>query len=261
MNSTTLSLPQRPAHAASSVHPNSTRYLYSACALSLLGLTFLGFRNFYLHGQTARGAELVPSTKGLLVAHGLAMTLWILLFAVQPLLIAGRKRKLHMTLGIFGAALAVCIVPLGVWTAIAMAKAEPLAIHSGGLNARQFLVVQFNSLLMFATFVTAGIVNRRRPEIHRPMLFLATLATMGAVFGRIAPLRQLVAGTAWSTSFGPYFFPLIVGLVFLATTTALTRAFDRWLTGGLAMLIVADALAMKVGTTSTWEQIGRLIVR
>jgi hypothetical protein len=261
MKTTTLTLPHRPTRAASSAQPNSARYLYSGCALLLLGLTFLGFRNFYLHGQTARGADLVASTKGLLIAHGVAMTLWIVLFAVQPLLIAGRKRRLHMSLGIFGAALAACIVPLGVCAAVAMAKAEPLAMHSGGLNARQFLVVQFNSLLMFATFVTAGIVNRRRPEIHRPMLFLATLATMGAVFGRIAPLRQLVAGTAWSTSFGPYFFPLIVGLVFLATKTALTRAFDRWLTGGLAMLVVIDLVAMKIARTDFWASIGQILVR
>jgi hypothetical protein len=239
----------------------TVRYLYRAVAVLLLAITLLGFQKFYLHGHTARGAELPGSEKGLLIAHGVAMTLWILLFAVQPFLIAGGNRRLHITLGMFGAGLAACIVPLGVWVAIAMAKAEPNAMHSGGLNARQFLFVQFTNMLTFGTLTAVGIVARRHPMIHRPMLLLATLAVMGAAFGRVAPLRQLIFGTMWVHWFGPYFYPLVVGVGFLATKTALTRTFDRWLAGGLAALIVIDLVAMNVARTNTWESVAQLLVR
>ena len=257
---TTATLPPRSTRATSSAQSNPARFLYSAFALLLLGLTFLGFQQFYLHGRAVGGRELVAPIRGLLIAHGVTMTLWILLFAVQPLLIAGANRRLHMTLGFFGVGLAVCIVPLGLWTAIAMAKVGPELVRSG-MNRTQFLAVQFNSLLMFAALATIGIVNRRRPEIHRPMMFLATLATMGAALARILPLRELYMGTVWSTWFGPYFFSLIIGLAFLATKTALTRSFDRWLAGGLTALIVADALTMRIGPTATWEQIAQFFIR
>jgi hypothetical protein len=253
--------PSHEVRVAPSANPQTTRYLYSIAAALLLIVTFLGFQQYYLHGRTVRGVELATPLRGLLATHGVAMTVWLLLSSVQPLLVASGNRRLHIGLGVFGVGLAACIVPLGFWTAIAVAKIQPNVVHSGGLIGIQFLPVQLNSVLLFGTFVTLGIFNRRRPDIHRPLMFLATLAIMGAAFARIAPFRALYAGTIWSSWFGPYFFPIIFGLVFFAAKTALTRSVDRWLAGGMAVLIVADAIAVKIGPTAIWERIGHFLVR
>jgi hypothetical protein len=53
------------------------------------------------------------------------MTLWMLLFLVQPLLIVARNRRLHMTLGKIGAVLAAAIVVVGVKTAIESVRVSP----------------------------------------------------------------------------------------------------------------------------------------
>jgi hypothetical protein len=84
---------------------------------------------------------------------------------------------------------------------------------------------------------------------------------MGAALARILPLRQSYMGTPWDGLFGPYFFPLMLGLMFFVTKTVLTRSFDRWLAGGLVALIVADALAMKIGPTAGWERVAQFLVR
>jgi len=40
-------------------------------------------------------------------------------------------------------------------------------------SGRQFLLIMFTEIAMYLTFVTIGVVNRKRPRIHRPMMLLA----------------------------------------------------------------------------------------
>jgi hypothetical protein len=46
--------------------------------------------------------------------HGLLFTAWVLLFLLQAMLVATRRVKLHMRLGIAGAALPAVMVVVGV---------------------------------------------------------------------------------------------------------------------------------------------------
>jgi hypothetical protein len=217
----------------------------------------ISWRRFYLDGQGARGQELAAPVKSLLIAHGVAMTAWMLLFLVQPLLIAGSHRRVHMALGLFGAGLAACIVPLGLWTAIAVTKVEPDVVRFG-LNRTQFLALQFNGMLTFGTFAGIGILNHRRSEIHRPMMLLATFTIMAAATSRITARRELElhVEAVWGPLFGPNLIVIAIGAVFLAIKTALTRSFDRWLAGGSVLMAIVCALAMRIGPTATWERIG-----
>ena len=251
---------QREDRTAASALPNPTRYLYPAVAALLLVLMFLGFQQFYVHGRNVIGLELNPAVKASVIAHGVVATLWVMLFAVQPLLIASHRRRMHMTLGLIGVALAACLVPLMIWTSIAVARAQPETTR-WGLNGLQFTALQLNSILTFSVFVTIGIVNRRRPEIHRPMMLLTTLTILGAATSRITALREfeLQVGNAWGPFLGPYLVVVMIGL-FLATKTALTRSFDRWLAGGLAAFAITSVLAMRIAPTATWERIAKFVV-
>jgi hypothetical protein len=60
------------------------RWFYFAASVALLVLTFIGFRMFYLEGRAFPGRPLTPPIRGLLIAHGILMTVWILLAVVQP---------------------------------------------------------------------------------------------------------------------------------------------------------------------------------
>jgi hypothetical protein len=64
----------------------SERLFYLIAAGTMVVFTAGGFRNFYLHGRAPWGnmtSQIVP----VIVAHGLAMSSWIILFFVQSLLV------------------------------------------------------------------------------------------------------------------------------------------------------------------------------
>ena len=233
---------------------NPERFLYLGFSTLLFVLMLLGFRQFYLHGHAVSGQPLPPPVRTLLIVHGTAMTTWMALFLVQPLLIASRNHRLHMSLGLFGAGLAACIVVLCMWTAIATTQKIHTDLVRYGLNRRQFMVVPLGDIGAFAVFVGIGIWNRKKPKIHAPMMLLATLAIMAAATNRIPEFHGLGASNVWGHVFGPHLIPLAVGVLFLSTKSALTRSFDRWFAGGLAGCALLFALGMHLAPTAAWDR-------
>jgi len=189
------------------------------------------------------------------------LSLWVVLSIAQPLLVANRKYRLHMQIGKLGAVLATCIVILGVTLSIEWMKIDPSRMAPWFMTAKMFMAAPFISTLIFGGFVTTGILNRRRPEIHRPMMLLATLTVISAATDRIPAIISLFERTVWGTLFGPFFVPLVIGALLLIIKWALTRSFDRYLTAGWAALVVADAGIISLARTQTWDGIAGYLLR
>jgi hypothetical protein len=236
------------------------RLLYAGTALLALLFTLIGFQQFYLHGRAFPSHPLAPPVRTLLIVHGVAMTTWMALFSVQCLLIVGGNRRLHMTLGPAAVALAGIIVPLGLWLPIQTTRFEPDVVL-WGLNRLHFMAVPESVILTFGTFVALGTWHRQRKDVHRPMMLLATLAILPPVFSRIPSVHNLVAGTIWGDWFGPFFPALIVAAAFLGAKTLMTRSFDRWYAWGFAVLVLVDALVMRLAPGATWEHFAKFLVR
>ena len=236
------------------------RYFYSGAAMFLLVVMFFGFQQFYLHGRAYPNRPLTPPIRTLLIAHGLAMSAWVLLLVVQPLLVVNGKRRLHMTLGKAGAVLAACVFILGLKVAIEATRAAPPTAIPWNLHVKNFMAIPITTVTMFAVFVAIGILNRRRPNIHRPMMLLATLAAMTAALSRIDVVRLLYDHTVWAIIFGPYFAPLVIGAILLVVKWALTRKFDRYYAIGWVGLVVAGAAVMRLATTAMWERIATALL-
>lgn len=256
--SAAASVARRPALTKTQPSSPAARYLYTGVAALLFALMLVGFQQFYLHGRGYPGQPLFPPVKHVVIAHGVTMTAWMVLFLVQPLLVAIGHRRLHRILGFAGALLAVAVVVFGLWTTIATARLSPEVVL-WGLDRQHFMAIPFFSIVTFGVFVAIGVAFRRRPEIHRPMMLLATLSVIAAATDRITGLPNLWAATIWGTLFGPYFLALLIGVVFLAAKGALTRAFDRWLAGGLIALIALSAFVMKIAPTAAWECVARFL--
>ncbi len=250
----------REARAESPVRADSVRMLYAAAALLLFVLMLFGFQQFYLHGRAYPAHPLAPPIRTLLIAHGVAMTLWVVTLVVQSLLIVGRNRRLHMAVGPFAVALAVAMVVLGLWLPIQSTRFEP-DVTLWGLNRVHFMAIPMFAILTFGAFVGLGIRQRRRAEIHRPMMLLATLSIMPAVTDRITGLPNVYAASIWGALFGPFFTALIIGTLFLVAKSLLTWSFDRWFATGLAVLIVVDVFIMRLAPTHTWGQFAAFLAR
>ncbi|XVJ58409.1 MAG: hypothetical protein HEQ23_03015 [Tepidisphaera sp.] len=238
----------------------AVRYFYSGAAALMLVLAFIGFNRFYLEGGAYPNRPITPPIKWVVIAHGVSMTLWLVLLIVQPVLIVGRKHAWHMLMGKIGAVLAALILVLGIWVAVRSASVTPAEMKIWGLSPREFMSVPFISAWIFAGFVALDVYYRKKPQAHRPMMLLATLSAMSAAISRIDPLNALYAGTVWERVFGPFFWTLVLGVVLVAIRCAITRSVDRWFAGGMAALIALNAGIVAIGPTPAWAAFARLLL-
>ncbi len=236
------------------------RWFYSLASLCLLVLMFVGFQLFYLHGQAYPGRPLTPPIRMLVITHACLMTIWMLLAVTQPLLVGAGHKRLHMKLGVFGVLLAAAIVITGLRIGIEAARVAPPELRVFGLAPKEFMAVPVLSILVFGLFVAIGVVNRRRPDVHRPMMLMASVSVIGAALGRITFLNELYAGTWWEVVFSAFFMQVILAAILLAVKCVAIRSFDRWLASGVAVFTVA-CMGISLGAKSQlWEQVATFLL-
>ena len=119
------------------------RIFYTGMAIAILITVFAGFsRTWFLRPYFPQVQGLIP----LLVLHGVLFSSWIALFITQTSLIATRRTRTHMRLGIAGGVLASLMIIVGTVTAIVRAKG-PSPIP--GVNPLSFLTIPLGDLLVF----------------------------------------------------------------------------------------------------------------
>ena len=117
--------------------------------------------------------------------HALFFVAWLVFFTAQILLVRSGKILTHRRLGFIGAALATCMVIIGVLTAIITEKLK----FGTPVSDPKFLSVMFGDMLVFGGLITAGMFMRFSPAGHKRLMLLATLVLTDAGFGRwLSPL-------------------------------------------------------------------------
>jgi len=189
-----MTLTTNRALPGATVHRRTRFFL--GLAIAMLTLVVVGFaRTFYLRpffgaidGPT-RGATLPWH----LVVHGSVMTAWFSLVVTQTLLIANRNVALHRRLGIAGAALAVPVIVVSMFTVVEfVVRREAAGI---AIDERQHGVVvgdTLNMLLYFPLFFGAALCLRRFPAAHKRLMLLAGLVMFDPVVARYFTLFSLV---------------------------------------------------------------------
>ena len=246
--------------AAASTFSFLLRWFYSLASLTLLVLMFIGFQYFYLEGKAYPGRPLTPPMRTLLIVHGVLMTGWMLFAVVQPLLVAKKRVRLHMKLGLFGVALALGIVVVGVMVGIEGARYAPPALLLFNLNPKQFMTVPVLGILVFGLFVLIGVLNRYRSQIHRPMMLIASVSVMSAALGRMRPISRLIADTWCESIFSAFFSSVVLAVIFLLVKCLLARAFDRWFAAGVALFAALSAALTQIAKTAAWEQFATFLL-
>lgn len=160
------------------------KYFYFAMSLLIAAIVVCGF------SQTVNGNLLhaSPPRPILLWFHGAAFSGWVAFFIFQSTLVRTHNVKWHRFFGWFGVALGTAMVLLGVTTAIVMTRFDAQTLHQSGGNA--FLIVPFYDIAAFAALFTLAILCRKKPELHRRLIFIATCGLLAAAFGRMPYLSQ-----------------------------------------------------------------------
>jgi hypothetical protein len=120
----------------------------------------------------------------LLWVHGAAFSGWVVFYILQSTLVRTRNVKLHRSLGWFGAGLGAFMVALGFSTAVVMTRFDVHRLHQQGMEG--FLIIPFYDMVAFGVCLGLAIYWRKKPELHRRLLLIATCGLLDAAFGRIS---------------------------------------------------------------------------
>jgi len=235
----------------------SDRYFYPIASFTILLLTFFGFRRFYLAGTGSVGQPLTPQIATLVIAHGIAITGWIVLFFVQTLLIASNNGRLHMKLGWSAVGLATIIAATSIPVAILGARLSP-DFNIVGFPRSQFLLIHFADILAFIVFVALGLIMRKQAHRHRAMLLMATMTFLPAATTRTPFFNDHFGEEGWWTMNGPQF---ILGALFVIFRLIRDRSPDRWLTVSYASLVGFVLLSEHLATGETWGRVAKWILQ
>jgi hypothetical protein len=146
-----------------------------ACAF----IAFGGFLPTYWL-QVPRGTFIGPP---LVHLHGALFSLWIVFLLSQALLAARGHLQHHRAWGLAGVALASAMFVVGIATAIYSVQ-QGLAAGYGD-RTRAFFIVPISSMILFAGFFIAAIVEIARPEAHKRLIFLSTIVLLPAALARL----------------------------------------------------------------------------
>lgn len=218
------------------------RLFYTGTVVVFVLLVFAGFaRSYYLKPYFGTPPALTP----LLHLHGLVFTSWLALLLAQTLLVAANRTRVHRRLGVAGGALAVLMVVVGTLTAVVRAKV--FEVPPGTPSPLVFLTIPLGDMLVFGLLVGAGFYYRRRPDVHKRLMLLATIAILPAAVARL-PLDFILQGGPLAFFGIPDLFILVVLVYDLFTRGRPHRAT---VLGGL-LLVVSHVLRVPVGNTQTW---------
>src|SRR5712691_1182248 len=216
------------------------RWFYISMSIAAVITVFAGFSRTYYLRPYFNTAPLMP----LLHLHGLVFTSWLALFLIQTTLVAAHRTDIHRRLGILGGVIAGLMILIGPSTAVI--RASQGATPVPGVSPLSFLVVPLGDMFVFAILVGAGFHYRRRADVHKRLMLLATISILAAAIARL-PFTIMQAGP-------PAFFGLtdvfVVACILydLITLKRIHRA-----TALAALLIVASQPPrLLLGGTHAW---------
>ncbi len=232
------------------------RFFYTTSAAVFLVLVVIGFRHYIFGGRLFDGTPIEPAMLAAIVAHSSAVFAWFLLFFAQALLISTKNRRVHMKLGWSVLAIAPIIAVTGPFVAIRSTRLDNQTIFDW--PARSFLLVMLSEIALYVVFVAIGVVNRKRPRIHRPMMMMACLAILSGATGRIPLVNSIFGFHQWMALFGPV---VALGAILLLVRLALTRSFEREFAVGFAALLLVSLAVSRLAMTDVWVNWAGIILK
>lgn len=209
---------------------------FLASAYLTIAVAAIGFaKTFFL--PLANGTFTAPPA---FFVHGGLFFGWVALFAVQVALIRRRHLAVHRKLGwlalLLAAGMIVSTVRVGV-----LAMQRDLAKGDGPV-AVSFLVGTCSAMLIFAVFLSLAIHYRRRPDVHKRLMLLATISIMWPAWFRFRHYFP-------SVPFPEFVFAIIgadalIVVAMLHDRLKLGRVHAAYLWGGTALVVeqVAETL-------------------
>lgn len=154
---------------------NRRSWFFVCMASALLVIVAVGFaKSFYLRNIIYNRHAVNSTLPVYIVLHGVALTSWFLLFLGQTLLVASGRVRLHRSLGIAGATLAAVVFTLSMFVVVRSVARETSIVVLGDMAL----------LLLFAILVAGSVWFRRKPDVHKRLMTIASISIVAPAIAR-----------------------------------------------------------------------------
>jgi len=222
------------------------RYFYFGMSLLIAVIVVWGF-SLTVNEKLFHPAISPPF---LLWIHAVAFSAWVGFYILQSVLVRTRNVKWHRFFGWFGVGLAAAMVPLGLAIAVVMRRFDAVQLHEPDPT---FLSVPFFDILIFGVFVSLAVYWRRKPELHRRLLLIASCNLLDAPFDRFDFI--------FYNKLGFVFVDLVI-LLGAARDLVVNRRIHRVYLVALPSLVVVQGLVMYLwhGSPAWWLRMTQTIL-
>jgi hypothetical protein len=182
--------------------------------------------------------------------HSAVFTGWTLLFIAQAWLVRAGNVAAHRRLGFATAGAGILVPIVGSWVAIVMGS---LRVSQGRTSEISFVLIPLVEMAQFACLFWMAYAWRRRPDIHRRLMLLATIVLLGAAFARFP--RWIVPGRHFDVA-----TDFLIGLV-LVRDLGINRRIHRVYLIAFPALVVLQLITDWASGTETWMDISRTLLK
>lgn len=224
---------------------------FSLLGLAMLIMAVAGFWPQYFSALTGRAPA--PSAQFWLIhVHAALFTGWLILYTSQAALVMMGRTRVHLRLGPWLTAYGVAIAAVGIYAALLLA--HQFGVRQNDFDAAaEFVFFPLIDMLYFAGFLAAAVVWRRRPDLHKRAMLVATFSIAVVGVGRLVGRLPFESAFIWQPL---NLLPLLAAI-----------AYDLWAGRRMyTVLIVGLALhlvrlnAELFTTTEAWLPIGRALI-
>jgi hypothetical protein len=232
-----------------SIKTNEHRF-FSTMSVIAAAVIVTGFSNTY--GPKILAGTPVPA---IIHFHAAVFASWLVLFVAQALLVMRGRVKLHQQVGAWGMALAGLMLVVGVMTAISAARLGHRGIPGVEFaDAEGFLLLNLAVTVVFAVLVAAAWVYRRKPQVHKRLMLMATV---GGLIGPGASRLPLVAGHT------PAIGALVMAFLLAGPVHDLVtrrRIHPAYVAGFLVALAGLPPVVAAAASSETWHRIAASLI-
>lgn len=155
------------------------RRLYVGLALLAIAIALVGFWPSYV-GPLLKGVVDKPA---IIHVHAAIYVGWLAIFLTQVVLAATGRTALHMKVGRIGIGYGVLVIAAGLLAAFGMFV---LRVRAGEVaEAQARLAGPLLDMLVFGPLFGAAVYYRRKAELHKRLMIVATTALLIAAVGRM----------------------------------------------------------------------------
>lgn len=191
----------------------------------------------------------VPAIPSYLHVHGATVTAWFVWLIVQASLVNVSRIDVHRRIGMLGALIGAAVIPAGLMATLQLVSRLPeigLPFEQAPVFITWIVWSNFHMLLGFAAFLGTALLLRRRTDVHKRLMLLATINLMPPPLARIAQnlgwvLEQEITFVTVTVLL------LLVPLLIYDLATA-KRVHPATAIGGLCFLVVVFVPILIAGT-------------